>query len=340
MKRTVILQCAVVCGLMTTAAIAADKKFTIGLSNGWIGGWRTQMVDEAVETAKKWKDAGVDVETIVQSQTEDVQAQIATIRNFIQQRVDAIIVNPNSPTALPPVFAQAKKAGILVLATDGEVVSKDAIFVGIDQKGLAEQSMQWLADKLGGKGNIVVIHGVAGHPANQARAAGVKAVLAKYPGIKMLNEANADWDNSKSQQVMKTLLATYPNIDGVWVTNGCADGVRRALNDAGKTNLPATAELSATFMRKWKVQGFPSADCINPPGCMANALNVAVLMLQGNKLKDGVLGGPNGNALYIPLKLISNENLDSVYPQVEGRPDYIWVTEILSADEWKKLAFK
>ena len=102
----------------------------------------------------------------------------------------------------------------------------------------------------------------------------------------------------------------------------------------------ATAELSATFMRKWKAQGFPSADCINPPGCMANAHNVAVLMLQGNKLKDGVLGGPNGNALYIPLKLISNENLDSVYPQVEGRPDYIWVTEILSADEWKKLAFK
>ena len=186
----------------------------------------------------------------------------------------------------------------------------------------------------------MVIHGVAGHPANQARAAGVNAVLAKCPGIKVLNEANADWDNSKSQQVMKTLLATYPNIDGVWVTNGCADGVRRALNDAGKTNLPATAELSATFMRKWKVQGFPSADCINPPGCMANAVNVAVLMLQGNKLKDGVLGGPNGNALYIPLKLISNENLDSVYPQVEGRPDYIWVTEILSADEWKKLAFK
>ena len=151
MKRTIILQCAVLYGLMTTAAIAADKKFTIGLSNGWIGGWRTQMVDEAVETAKKWKDAGVDVETIVQSQTEDVQAQIATIRNFIQQRVDAIIVNANSPTALSPVFAQAKKAGILVLATDGEVVSKDAIFVGIDQKGLAEQSMQWLADKLGGR---------------------------------------------------------------------------------------------------------------------------------------------------------------------------------------------
>jgi ribose transport system substrate-binding protein len=331
---------AVLSGLISTSSFAAEKKFTIGLSNGWVGGWRTQMIDEAVEAGKKWKDSGVDVKVIVQSKTEDIQGQIATIKNFIQQKVDAIVVNPNSPTALSPVFAQAKKAGILVLATDGEVTSKDAIFVGIDQKGLAEQSMQWLADKLGGKGSIVVIHGIAGHPANQARVAGVNAILAKYPNIKVLNEANADWDNSKSQQVMKTLLATYPNVDGVWVTNGCADGVRRALTDAGKNNIPATAELSASFMKKWKEQGFQAADCINPPGCMANAVNVAVLLLQGHKLKEGALTGPNGNDLYIPLKLVSNENMKEYYPEIESKPDYIWVSQILPPDEWQKLAFQ
>jgi ribose transport system substrate-binding protein len=33
-------------------------------------------------------------------------------------------------------------------------------------------------------------------------------VFAKYPGIKILNEVNADWDEAKGQQAMQSLLAT------------------------------------------------------------------------------------------------------------------------------------
>lgn len=214
--------------LLATSAMAADKTYTIAVSNGWVGSeWRTQMVEETIAAAKAWKAKGINVEVVVQSKNVDVQGQIADVRNFIGQGVDAILINPNSPTAFNPTFAQAKKAGVLVIATDGEVASKDALFVGIDQEQWAELSAKWLADKLGGKGDIVTINGIAGHPANQARVAGVKNVLANYPDITVKNDANADWDVAKAQQVTQTLLGTYPDLSGIWTQDGMAEGVWR-----------------------------------------------------------------------------------------------------------------
>jgi ribose transport system substrate-binding protein len=324
----VVLLCA-----MGTAAEAKDS-FTIGLSNGWVGSeWRTQMIDEAEAAAKAWAAKGVTVKTEAQSATVDVPGQIAQLRNFINEGVDAILINPNSPTAFDPIIAQAKQKGIMVIATDQEVTSKDALYVGIDQKAWAMKSAEWLAKTLNGKGNIVCINGVAGHPANQARVAGYKEVFAKYPGIKVLNEVNADWDEAKGQQAMQNLLATYPNIDGVWVQDGMAAGAWRAITDAKKTNIAATGEVRVDFLKLWHDNHYNSGASVNPPGVMASALNVAVLKLQGHEFKDGVFAGQFGNAIYIPIPLIDNSNVEKVYEQVKDKPGYFSVTTTVSVDD-------
>lgn len=322
------------------SASAADT-FTIGLSNGWVGSeWRTQMIDEAVAAAKAWQAQGVTVKTDAQSATVDVPGQIAQLRNFINEGVNAILINPNSPTAFDPIIAQAKQKGILVIATDQEVTSKDGLYVGIDQKAWAMKSAEWLAKTLGGKGNIVCINGVAGHPANQARVAGYREVFAKYPGIKILNEVNADWDEAKGQQAMQNLLATYPNIDGVWVQDGMAAGAWRAITDAKKTNIAATGEVRVDFLKLWHDNHYNSGASVNPPGVMASALNVAVLKLQGHEFKDGVFAGQAGTAIYIPIPLIDNSNVAQVYEQVKDKPGYFSVTTTVSPDEALKNYFK
>ncbi len=327
--------------LLATVAHAQDKTYTIALSNGWVGSeWRTQMIQEAEAAAAAWKEKGITVNVVVQSKNVDVNGQIADVRNFIGQGVNAIIVNPNSPTAFNPTFAQAKAAGIPVFAVDGEVTSKDAIFVGIDQKEFASLSTQWLVDKLGGKGEIVAINGVAGHPANQARVEGFHSVVEKYPDIKVVNEANADWDNAKSQQVTQTLLATYPNLAGVWTQDGQADGVWKALVAANKSTLPATGDLRKSFVKQWVDGKWNSAVSVNPPGVMGTAVNVAVLMLEGNKLKDGVLKGPNGNSLYVPTRLVSEENLQDAVKELEPKPDTDVVSFVVGPDQLKKDFFQ
>jgi ribose transport system substrate-binding protein len=331
---TATLAAAIFASLIGAASAAS---YTIGLSNGWVGSeWRTQMIEEASAAAAAWKAKGVDVKVVVQSSDVDVQGQIAAVRNFINQGVNAIIINPNSPTAFNPIFAEAKAKGILVVSTDAEVSSKDAIYVGIDQKGWAMQSAKWLAETLGGKGNVVAINGVAGHPANQMRVSGYKEVFAKYPDIKILNEANANWDQAQGQQTMQTLLATYPSINGVWVQDGMAAGAWRAIEASGRKDIAATGEIRADFLKQWKEKSYNSGASVNPPGCMASALNVAVHRLQGKQFKDGIFGGVYGNAIYIPIPFIDNKNLDQASAAVKDKPGYYSATALVSPDEAAK----
>jgi ribose transport system substrate-binding protein len=331
-----ILMAAILAALAGGWSMTAQAKnsFVIGLSNGWVGSeWRSQMIDEAEAAAQAWAAKGITVKTIAQSATVDVPGQIAQLRNFINQGVDAILINPNSPTAFNPIIAQAKAKGILVIATDQEVSSKDALYVGIDQKAWAMRSAEWLAKTLGGKGNVVCINGVAGHPANQMRVSGYREVFAKYPGIKILNEVNANWDEAQGQQAMQNLIATYPSINGVWVQDGMAAGAWRALTASGRTDVAATGEVRVDFLKLWHDNHYNSGASVNPPGVMASALNVAVLRLQGHEFKDGIFHGQYGNAIYIPIPLIDNSNVQQVYDQVKDKPGYFSVTTVVTPEE-------
>jgi len=343
-RREFIIGAASIAGFMSVTVKgvrAQDIKYRLALSNGWVGSeWRTQMIEEAQAAAAAWADAGVNIEVLVQSKNVDVQGQIADVTNFINDGVNAIIINPNSPTAFNPTFARAKAAGITVLSTDGEIASTDAVFVGIDQKEWAMLSSTWLAETIGGAGTIACMNGIAGHPANQARVEGYTEVFAGYPGITIVNEANADWDPAKAQQLAQTLLATYPDLTAIWTQDGMAEGVWRAIDAAGKAGaMPATGELRHSFVQQWAANGWTSAASINPPGCMANAVHVAVHMLEGAMLKDGILGGPNANALYVPTRLITSDDIAAVAAEIADKPEFYFVSLVLSPDEIKAAFF-
>jgi len=317
---------------------AAAQEYTIGLSNGWVGSeWRTQMIEEAEAAAEAWAERGITVNTVVQSANVDVPGQIAHVRNFIAQGVDAIIINPNSPTAFDPVFAQAAEAGILVISTDAEVSSPDAMYVGIDQKGWAEASAKWLAETLGGEGKVVAINGVAGHPANEMRVEGYRGVFEGYDGIELVNEVNANWDQAQGQQAMQNLLATYPDLDGVWVQDGMAAGAWRAIQDADRNDIAATGEIRKDFIDIWQSEGLKSGASVNPPGVMASALNVAVLLMEGRELKEPATAGVYGNALYLPIPFIDEGTLGDAASAVEGQPGYYSYTSSLSIEDAEAL---
>ncbi|MBC2886610.1 ABC transporter substrate-binding protein [Ochrobactrum sp. CM-21-5] len=332
-----LLSAAAVLGL--TAFSAQAESYKIGLSNGWVGSeWRTQMIDEAKEAAAKWKERGVDVEVVVQSANVDVPGQIAQVRNFISQGVNAIIINPNSPTAFDPIFKQAKQKNILVIATDAEVSSKDAIYIGIDQTDYGRKGGEWLAKTLNGKGNVVAINGVAGHPANQMRVEGYKDAFKKYPDVKVINEVNANWDQAQGQQAMQNLLATYPDINGVYVQDGMAAGAWRSIIDAKKVDsIAATGEIRKDFLDLWKKDKLNSGAAVNPPGVMASALNVAVLKLQGKEFKEEPTDGQYKNAHYLEIPFIDSSNFEEVYKAVEGKPGYYSYTSSLSIEDAEKL---
>ncbi|MER3555697.1 MAG: sugar ABC transporter substrate-binding protein [Meiothermus sp.] len=299
-------------GLLALAALApaalAQGTIKIGVSNGFVGSeWRTQMLDNIKDVVEDYKKNGVNLELVVQSADVDVQGQIQQIRNLINAGVKGILINPNSQTGLNQVIKEATDAGIKVVVVDQEVSAPTAVNVAIDQRAWAKDKMDWLAKTLGGKGNIVIINGIAGHPANEARVAGEQDSLKNYPNIKVLNSANGDWDQAKAQQVLSSILASQPNIDGIFTQDGMGQGVLRALMAANPAKMPAVSgEAYVGYMKLWTEikknhPEFKSYGLANPPGVGASGLRVLVNLVQGKQLKDGVLSGAAKNTIYVPI---------------------------------------
>jgi ribose transport system substrate-binding protein len=314
-----------------------DAPYTIGLSNGFIGSeWRTQMVEDVQQVFDEYEQEGLVDRLIVESADTDVNGQIQQIRNLISAGVDAIIVNPNSATALNAVFEEAANQGVLVIATDQAVTSESVTNVVIDQEEWGRRNAEWLAGEVGTGGQIVAINGIAGHPANEARWTGATEVFDEA-GVEVLTDANADWDEATAQQTMSDLLATYPDVEGVFTQDGMALGVYQALEANDMVGeVIQTGEARAGFMQTWNEQleqgtGFESIGVVNPPGVAGTALRVAVHLLQGEEFSEGTL---DGNTLFVPIPgEVTNENFQEWYPEVaDQEPAYV-VDGMLTEEE-------
>ena len=252
------------------------------------------------------------------------------MRNLINRGVDGIIVNPNDATALDQVIGQAEQAGIPVIAVDQEIDAPGVTNVVIDQPEWARMGAEWLVEQLGGQGDVVVINGIAGHPANEARYDAVKEVFADNPGIEVIQETNADWDQATAQQEMSNILASQPNIDGVWTQDGMARGVLQAVQADNPAQYPViSGEARSGYMRLWEETrqqnpDFASYGPINPPGVGASGLRVAVELLQGKEIKQSELQGEAGNTLYVPIPgVVTNQNLEKEIQKIDVEGEYV-----------------
>jgi len=326
----------------------ADTTFTIGISNPFISSeYRTQMIAELIEVNAEYMDQGVTTELVIESADTDVAGQIQQLQNLIAKDVDAILVNPGDVSGLNATLEEAIAKGIVVISVDQELNVPGVYNVGIDQKEWAMTSAKWLAEKLGGKGNIVEIEGFPGHPANVARMDGVAEVLAGYPDIKVLATDTGKWDEATGQQVMSNFLAAYPNLDGYWTQDGMAIGALQAVMAANPAKWPvAVGEGRCQYLNLWQEAlvtnpDFDSIAVANHPGVSPTGLRIAVNMLMGKTVDESKLGGANGLSFVLPVAaVITSENLEDGLAMCEGKPDAYLLDDILTDQEVIDTYFK
>ncbi len=307
----------------------AAKKFTIGISNSFISSeYRTQMIDELKAVNAEYMAQGITNDLVIESADTDVAGQIQQLQNLMAKNVDAILVNPGDVNGLNATLEEAVNKGIIVISVDQALEAKGVYDVGIDQAEWARTSAQWLADKLGGKGNIVEIEGFPGHPANVARMDAVDAVMAKYPDIKLLAKDTGKWDEATGQQVMSNFLSAYPNLDAYWTQDGMAIGAFQAVLAANPAKFPVVVgEGRCQFLQLWadRLKTDPTFETIavaNPPGVSPTGLRIAVNMLMGKKVDTTKLGGPGNMQFVIPIPVIvTKDNFQQVFDtQCKDKP--------------------
>ncbi len=268
--------------LAALAPAAAADPYVIYLSNNFMGNdWRQQMIRSAEIATKKGPLAGR-VDLRIEQAEGTVQAQINSLNNIIRQKPHAILVDAASVTALNPTLKRACDAGILVISFDQTVDEPCAYALSVDWDFIPRVLAEWVAEKLGGKGNVIIDRGLAGYEASIATTKATEEVLAKYPDIKIVGYFNGDFAPGPEQSGVAALLAANPQVDAV-VNMAYGTGAMQALRDAGRPLVPMTA---FSFNGSAVACGGEGASCIlgsNPPFLSAEAIKLAVEILDSGK---------------------------------------------------------
>jgi ribose transport system substrate-binding protein len=303
--------------VMSTTANAAEK-FKIYLSMSYIGNdWQAEAANmvKAMASHKNFRDK---VDLNIQVAGPNAQKQIQQINSMVQAGADAIVIFPISPTALNQVVKNACDKGVLVFAYDAEITEECAYNIHIDQNEAGRVTAEWLADKLGGKGNIVVLTGVPGTSVDTQRTEAAKAVFSKYPDIKIVSEAPGMWSQAVTRTELSKILATqsWDDIDGLWLQVGCFTANAMQL-EAGKSMeellpcageganggriqmLPVGTEVEGAAM-PYAPMGAPRISYASPPYSGALALKLAVKKLEGGDVPKLTI---------LPLPVVSSETV-------------------------------
>jgi ribose transport system substrate-binding protein len=260
--------------------------FVIGVSNTLAGnGWREQMICSVKAQALA---SGKVSKVIAISKNGGPTEQIQDLQNLISQGADAIIVNPSDREKLNPVIQQATQKKIVVVAVDQAVSEPTAYVATNDQVAYGRQGAQWLADKLGGKGNVLYMRGIDGVPADSDRDKGFQEVMAQYPDIKT-KEVFTGWDFTKGGDIAVQELGSG-NYDGVW-TSGIDYTVVNAFKTVGKQPVPVVGADNNEFIQQL-LDGTPGAAVTNPAVIGGVGTAIALDVLSGKTVERETLLTP------------------------------------------------
>ena len=249
----------------------------------------------------------------------DVNTQISQIQQFINRKVDAILIAPVNSSTLGPQVAAAKAAGIPVIITNltaaPSVMQEAASYVGPDDVKAGEQEAQHLVDAIGHKGGIVVLQGPLGQSGEIDRTKGIQNVLAKNPDVKLLAMQPGNWARNQAYSVMQDWLSRYgSSIAGVISENDdMAIGAIQALREknlAGKMPITGVDGIK-DGMRAVRDGTLLETNLQDGPLELGMATQVAI---------DDVQGKPIPKLAMMVMPEITKDNVAHYYDQMYGAP--------------------
>lgn len=265
--------------------------------------WQIQTIDLLQEAVDSY---GGTVELTVANADNNTATQITQIENFINQGVDILLVDASSSTGLNPTLQQAKEAGIVVVNYNSTVDDPDCVNsrVYVDQTEWGRIMARFIVDELNGAGDIVCLTGLSGNQIAADRWTGAQEVFAENPGINILAEAPAEWEQSPAEERMQAWITAFPNIDAVWADGGpCGVGVINVLERNNMKMIPVSGEASYGFVNRWYAQienGLTGCAPVCPVYIGRIALEAAMRIHNGETVAADIV---------LDIPVMTNENI-------------------------------
>lgn len=285
------------------AAQAGQKPIVLGVSLMNLSSEFIVMINQAMET----KARELKVKLIVNDAQRSPERQVQQVESFIAQKVDAIILNPCELEASSPAVDKALAAGLPIVNVNSETKSAPTAFVGSRDEESARLAMEFIAGRLHGQGNVLMMHGFMGQAAQLKRDQGAREILAKYPGLKLLAAQTAEWDRAKAMTLMENWIQSYgAQIQAVFAQNDeMGLGALLALERAKLKDKVVLASVDAIADALQAVQdGRLDATVFQDArGQGGTAVDMAVKIVRQQPVEKQV---------FIPFRLVTKENVAQV----------------------------
>ncbi|EJL05286.1 ribose ABC transporter, periplasmic ribose-binding protein, putative [Pseudomonas fluorescens Q2-87] len=291
--------------MLTSGAALADLKIGVSMSQ-FDDTWLTYLRESMDKKAKSLPD-GVTLQ--FEDARSDVVKQLSQVESFISQKVDALIVNPVDTAATQRITKAAVAAGIPLVYVnrrpDDPKLPEGVVTVASDDLEAGRMQMQYLADKMGGKGDIVILLGDLANNSTTNRTKGVKDILAKYPNIKIEQQQTGTWSRDKGMTLVNDWLTQGREFQAVVANNDeMAIGAAMALKQAGTkkgsvliAGVDGTPDgLNAIKKGEMAVSVFQDAK-----GQADGSIDTAVKMVKKQPVEQ---------AVWVPYRLITPDNVD------------------------------
>ena len=276
--------------------------FKIGWANIYsIPTWMKETTGTIEDMVERAEEAGPGRSLTITDAQGNANTQIQQIQSMIDAKLDAIIVDAGSATALDRVIADACSKGIAVINFDSLVDTNDLTAkIDTDQAEWGKLAAEWLVKQLNGKGKIIVLNGPAGISVSDDRRKGAEPVFKANPGIKILAETNTAYNVAPAQEAVTNLLFSNP-ADRRRLSPGrrASAGAVTAFEKQGRELVPMTGENYRPFLEMWKQKKLTAWATQQPNWLGALAVYAAVQALQGKDIPAYI---------NVPLPIIDESN--------------------------------
>lgn len=283
----------------------------VGLTGSFLVAESYGVIDEA-------KKQGVDLVFLEAGGFGGIQKEIANVETLIEQKVDAIILDPISVEALSPVLNKAKDAGIPVIGV-GDLVDHPAVVAAATskQEDIGHAMGQALVD--GSKGqpvNLIVLAGPPGAEWTTKRHAGFDAVVKAASNIKTLTtQWFPDETRANGLKLAEDYLKTFPNANAFYTADnavglGVGDTLKQQ-NKVGQVQV-VTCVVDADTVQMIK-DGAITADVAQQPVTAGRlALQLAIKAARGEKVE---------RVTYVPTVTITPDTVGEVKTDTMMAPE-------------------
>jgi len=240
----------------------------------------------------------------------DIGRQLSQVQNFVAQDAAAIIVNAADTSATPGMTKVARDAGVPLVYVNRrpaeETLPDGVVFVGSEELQAGTLEMEELARLMNYKGNVAIMVGELSSNGAQLRTRAVEQVVAKYPGMMIIEKQVGNFQRERGLDLMNNWLTAGTKIDAVAANNDeMAIGAIMAIRQAGLPDgkilvggVDATPDALAELAKgTLTVSVFQDAR-----GQAKGAVDAAVSLARGERMDPFV---------WIPFELVTRDNYKS-----------------------------